>query len=465
LPHTPQLVTLVEVLTSQPLAALPSQLPKPELHAARVHAPAAQPATALARLHTVPQALQWLASFWRSRQTPEQLVVGDAHDAVHVPPEHTVPAPQTLPQAPQWALSVWSARQVPEQLVCPAGHRHERPWQEAPPAQTVPQAPQLVLSAARSRHVPEQLVCPVGQTVTHAPATQLWAPEQGLPHAPQWALLVLRLASQPLAALPSQLPKPAAHAPTVHAPAAQPAVALGSEQGRSHPPQWATVVRVLVSQPLLAIPSQSPSPAVQARAHTPPTHVAVPPVVGQRFPQAPQWLTSVRPSRSQPSTARPLQSSRSLGHVSAETPQTPPLHTAVAPTGGAGQRPPHRPQFARSPIVVFTSHPFTGSPSQSAKPALHAPRTHRPAAQVAAALAKPQRLPHTPQFIGSAEVATSQPSAASPSQLPKPSRQLTRVQRLAVHPATAPGKAHWLPQDRQWLGSLVRSRQEAPQGV
>jgi len=117
LPHTPQLVTLVPVLVSQPLTLLPSQLPKPELQAARVQAPEAQPATPLARVHTAPQALQLLASFWRSRQTPEQLVVGDAQVEVQTPAEHTVPPPQTLPQAPQLLLSVWSARQVPEHAV------------------------------------------------------------------------------------------------------------------------------------------------------------------------------------------------------------------------------------------------------------------------------------------------------------------------------------------------------------
>jgi hypothetical protein len=158
LPHTPQLVTLVEVLTSQPLTALPSQLPKPELQAARVHAPAAQPATALVRVHTVPQALQWLASFWRSRQTPEQLVVGDAHDAVHMPPEHTVPAPQTLPQAPQLALSVWSARQVPVHAVWPVGQAQLPAAQAVPPVQVRAQAPQLVLSVWRSRQMPEHTV-------------------------------------------------------------------------------------------------------------------------------------------------------------------------------------------------------------------------------------------------------------------------------------------------------------------
>jgi len=89
----------------------------------------------------------------------------------------------------------------------------------------------------------------------------------------------------------------------------------------------------------------------------------------------------------------------------------------------------------------------------------------RPAAQVAAALAKLQRLPQTPQFMASVEVAVSQPLVAMLSQLPKPSRQLARVHALALHPATAPGRVHWLPQVRQLLGSLVRSRQVLPQST
>ncbi len=64
-------------------------------------------------------------------------------------------------------------------------------------------------------------------------------------------------ASQPLAALPSQSPKSGLHVATAHAPAVQVAVALAREQALLQRPQWAVDVRVSASQPLAVIPSQS----------------------------------------------------------------------------------------------------------------------------------------------------------------------------------------------------------------
>lgn len=264
------------------------------------------------------------------------------------------------------------------------------------------------------------------------------------------ALSLLTLTSQPLATLLSQLTNPGVQVATVHAPAAQPAVPLITEQGRLHPPQCATVVLVLVSQPLLALLSQLPSPALQARLQTPPRQLAVPPVLGHRLPQPtmapgppmPQLFTSDSVTTSQPLASLPSQLPRPTEHTTLEMPHTPPPQTAVAPVGGVGQRMPQTPQLAMSPIAVFTSQPLAGLPSQSAKPVLQAPRTHSPAVQVAAALAKLQRLPQTPQFVASAEVATSQPLAGRLSQLPKPSRQLARVHARPVQPDTAPGSTH-----------------------
>jgi len=50
-PHVPQFDESAEVFASQPLAAVPSQLPNPALHAAIVQAPAAHPAEPLAARH------------------------------------------------------------------------------------------------------------------------------------------------------------------------------------------------------------------------------------------------------------------------------------------------------------------------------------------------------------------------------------------------------------------------------
>jgi hypothetical protein len=58
---------------------------------------------------------QLLLSVWRSRQTPEQLVVPATHETEHVPAEHTCPEAQVRPHAPQFKRSVWRSRHVPVQ--------------------------------------------------------------------------------------------------------------------------------------------------------------------------------------------------------------------------------------------------------------------------------------------------------------------------------------------------------------
>ena len=65
---------LFVVLTSQPLEATPSQLPKPELQLATWQVLAEQVAVALGRLHAAPQAPQLLTLLVRLRQLPLQFV-------------------------------------------------------------------------------------------------------------------------------------------------------------------------------------------------------------------------------------------------------------------------------------------------------------------------------------------------------------------------------------------------------
>jgi hypothetical protein len=121
-------------LVSQPLAALPSQLPKPALHAVSWQVPVAQEADALGKLHVVPQA---------------------PHD--------------------------------------------ERV---------------LRLVSQPSVGSPLQFAEPDAQVGVHVPPVQLVEPfafEQMTPHVPQLVRLVLRFASQPFEALPSQFPNPGLH--------------------------------------------------------------------------------------------------------------------------------------------------------------------------------------------------------------------------------------------------------------
>jgi hypothetical protein len=105
--------------------------------------------------------------------------------------------PQLLPQLPQLLMSLDRSLQLPLQ-------------QDWPEAQTVPQLPQFALLLRVSTHAPLQQAWPLAQSLllsqTQRPAWQMKFAGQATPHEPQFCRLVLRLVSQPLAALPSQFP-------------------------------------------------------------------------------------------------------------------------------------------------------------------------------------------------------------------------------------------------------------------
>jgi hypothetical protein len=82
-------------------------------------------------------------------------------------------------------------------------------------------------------------------------------------HVPQWSVSVLRFASQPFAAMPSQSAYPAAHAvypqpPLVHV--IPVALSTWAEHTVEQPPQWVRSVLRFVSQPFAALLSQLPQP-------------------------------------------------------------------------------------------------------------------------------------------------------------------------------------------------------------
>src|SRR5262245_7807750 len=83
------------------------------------------------------------------------------------------------------------------------------------------------------------------------------------PQPPQFSSLA-SASSQPLPGFSSQSPNGPTHAPTPHAPVAQPAMpfSIGSHVA-PHAPQLSSELR-LVSQPLLSSSSQSPKPGLQA---------------------------------------------------------------------------------------------------------------------------------------------------------------------------------------------------------
>ena len=116
-----------------------------------------------------------------------------------------------------------------------------------------------------------------------------------MPHAPQLALSVRVSTSQPLAGSRSQSAKPAAHAATPQLPPAHVALAWGSAHARPHAPQLASLVCRLVSQPSLAVPLQSPAPALQrTTVHAPAAQpLAATPASAQTVSHPPQFVGSI----------------------------------------------------------------------------------------------------------------------------------------------------------------------------
>lgn len=124
---------------------------------------------------------------------------------------------------------------------------------------------------------------------------------------------------------------------------------------------------------------------MHANLQTPPTHDGVPFAEPQTCLHAPQWLTSLLVSISQPVDACWSQSAAGAAHVIEE--HVPPLQ--YGPPASAPHARAHRPQLAGS-AVVAVSHPSAGPFMQSSKPVAHVPCAHAPWTHVAVALGNAQ---------------------------------------------------------------------------
>jgi len=291
------------VLISQPLAALPSQLPKPALHVIP-QVPAGQVAVPLVVLQTALQdpqcsgllrlVSQPLAGLLSQSPKPEAQAIPQLPAVqVGVPPD----VEQTWPQVLQLLTLVFRFTSQPL-----AGLLS----QSAKPALQVPmaQVPLLQVAAALAN--------------VHL-----------VPQALQLLTSVLRLTSQPLVALPSQLPEPAVHAPIVQVLLTQLAAALANVHTVPQPPQLLTSVVVVVPQATPVPGGQVALPAPHVLyPHVPALHTGVPPVVGHLVPQALQLFTSEFRLTSQPLVALPSQ----LANPALQVPmaQVPLLHVAEA---------------------------------------------------------------------------------------------------------------------------------------
>src|SRR4051794_14020249 len=111
--------------------------------------------------------------------------------------------------------------------------------------------------------------------------------EQLLAHAPQWLGSVPRSTSQPLATLPSQLAKPVLQV-IWQAELAHDGVPFCDEQVVVQAPQCTGSLVRLISQPLPTLPSQLAKPAVHVIWQAEFTQLGVPFTVEQAVAQVPQ---------------------------------------------------------------------------------------------------------------------------------------------------------------------------------
>jgi hypothetical protein len=115
-PQVPQLFGSVRRLVSQPLAAFPSQFPKPGLHVAMMHAPLKQADVACAKLQKVPQVPQlWMSVWVFTHMLPHALKpIGQVQCPIwHICPPIVL---HTVPQLPQFCGSTWVSTHIPAQL-------------------------------------------------------------------------------------------------------------------------------------------------------------------------------------------------------------------------------------------------------------------------------------------------------------------------------------------------------------
>ena len=116
-----------------------------------------------------------------------------------------------------------------------------------------------------------------------------------MPQPPQLLGSALVAISQPSAGNPLQFAKPVLHEPKEHTPPEHTPLALGYEQTVPHALQLDALVLRLTSQPLLTIPSQLPKPELQeAIVQAPPLQPGVALAYGpQTLPHEPQLVTSL----------------------------------------------------------------------------------------------------------------------------------------------------------------------------
>lgn len=466
-PQAPQLV-LVFNGASQPLLWLPSQLPKPLLQVVRLQVPVLQVADPLLRLQVAPQAPQLARVVNGASQplpaSPSQSPKPLLQEATPQTPllQDGVPlaAEQTVPQAPQLLTELRFVSQPlklsPSQFAQPGLHEttsHEPDAQEEVAfgrVHVMPHAPQLLVVFSGVSQPLASMPSQFDQPTLQVPSVQMpelqdapaLAREQLTPQPPQLSS-ELSAVSQPLLFSPSQLANPDEHVPSVQTPVEQDSEALRRSHVTPQPPQLFTA-RVLVSQPLLSVPSQLAKPLLQDSVEqTPEAHVAVAFPREQGTPQPPQSV-SVLMRVSHPLASMPSQLDQPGEQARIE--QLPAAHVAVALA--REHVVPHSPQLLS--VLRGVSQPVESCESQSAKPSSQVVISQVSDSQVSVALASEQGAPHAPQLL-SVVTGVSQPLASMPSQLDQPASHERIPHTPEPQEAVALARVHAVPQPPQSL--------------
>jgi hypothetical protein len=301
-----------------------------------------------------------------------------------------------------------------------------------------------------------QLAKPVLQAVIEqlpdAQAPIALAGAHACPHTLQFCRLVPRFVSQPLAASPSQLPKPPAQT-TPHWPLVQVAVPFVVLQTLLQAPQLDKSELILDSQPFEYLPSQFWKFVLQAlTTQAEFRQAALPFWATQVVPHVPQLVALLVVVASQPLLTSPSQLPNPAAQVILQT-----LPEQLGVPCELLHVAPHCPQLAAF-VAVSASQPFDALWSQSWKLPLHDVIVHTPAVPVAThaptALAGAHTEPQALQLLASVVILTSQPSLMSWLQSSKPTSHLLKVQTPAVHADVACGMTHLFPQPPQLFGSM-----------
>ena len=300
-----------------------------------------------------------------------------------------------------------------------------RSGRQKPPAQVVPphecpHCPQfvgLVATLVSHEPLPSQSAVPVAQLKVQVPLAQpACVPGgafvvQSLLQLPQCRGSFESCDSQPSVAEAFQFPKPALQKSW------QPVAMQVAAETFCPPEHWSpqllqlVVVPSWVSQPLAAIPSQLPQFALQlATAHLPAPQAALALARAHGFLQKPQCAADVSVLVSQ---SPGLVSQSAIGAVHDDT-----THLPAWQTCPVVHLVPHLPQLFGS-VWALDSQPVSGSPSQSAKPPVHAVNLQPSVSQLAVALGRVQVAPQFPQLVAVLS-GVSQPLLGMPSQLAKP---------------------------------------------